>query len=297
MSNYSDSHFDSASSNTSWYKVFHLIKDGSKVLDVGCSSGNFGVELINRKNCVVDGLELSTSDAEVASKKLRRVHQLNVETDDLSDLDSDYDVIYFGDVIEHLLDPSNALIRIQKHLKSDGVVLFSIPNMAHISIRLLLLAGDFSYAETGLLDKTHLHFYTLDEIKRVFNDANMVIDTLDYVKKDFPQVVIEKELEKYGLRANNKFYKKMAGVEASAFQFVGTAKKSTIKLKKSKLDVFSPVIDMFDEYHTNVTNDYKNSIKSLEDENARLNKQLGDLNGKLHLRIARKIKNKLNSSN
>ena len=77
---------------------------------------------------------------------------------------------------------------------AKGKLLFSIPNMGHISVRLYLLRGELDYGETGLLDKTHLHFYTLEEVQRVFAEAQLEIDHLDFVDKDYPKSLIKKEL-------------------------------------------------------------------------------------------------------
>jgi hypothetical protein len=176
-------------------------------------------------------------------------------------LDTDYDIIYFGDVIEHLVDPIAALKKIKKHLSTEGKVLFSIPNMGHISIRLYLLKGQFDYGETGLLDKTHLHFYTLEEVQRVFASAQLDIDHIDFVNKDYPKDLIRKELAEVGLTASDKFLNSTQEPSAAAFQFVGTAKASAKKLTPKKLLGFSP-IDMFEEYHKSVVNGYK--LRQLE---------------------------------
>lgn len=270
MSNYSDSHFDESAANTSWYKVFHLVPEGSKVLDVGCSSGNFGVELIKRKKCVVDGLELNSSDAKLAAKKLRKVFVKNIESDSLGELDRNYDVIYFGDVVEHLVDPAAALRKISKHLSKDGVILFSIPNMAHISVRILLLGGVFDYTETGLLDKTHLHFYTLKEVERVFNEAGLKLNHLDFVKKDYPEKLLMRELKKSGLTPGAKFFKLCKQADASAFQFVGTASPSK-NVKAIKLEQYGP-IDHFETFYNDTVANYQNEIARLKDELGRRNK-------------------------
>ena len=143
MSNYSQSSFDAAATNSSWYKASHLIPAKSSVLDIGCSSGNFGAELIKRRDCIVDGIEVEPGDAKVAQKNLRKVYLLDIEKADLSPVKEKYDVIYFGDVIEHLVKPIETLSRVKPLLNDKGVIIFSIPNMAHISVRLALLRGDF----------------------------------------------------------------------------------------------------------------------------------------------------------
>lgn len=274
MSNYSDSHFSEESANTSWYKAFHFIPDGSTVLDVGCSSGNFGKELIVRKNCIVDGLEVYEADVKIAEKSLRNVYQLNIETDDLGKITTKYDILYFGDVIEHLVTPAQSLARVKSLLKPTGKIVFSIPNMAYVGVRLEVLKGKFEYTETGLLDKTHLHYYTLDEVERTFNEAGFEIDILDFVKKDYPKKVIEKELRSIGLTSNERFIKEMSRPEASAFQFVGVAKQlknsQIIKVDRKK---FGPV-DLFETYLNDLTTIHKAEIKKLEVENKNLKEEI-----------------------
>lgn len=261
MSNYSNSILNEGNANTSWHKAISLVPSKSKVLDIGCSSGNFGKELIKRKKCIVDGIEIDEADYEAAKTKLRYVYHLNVERDSLEVINEKYDIVYFGDVIEHLVNPLAVLETVKKVLNPDGKVLFSIPNMAYIAIRLGLLKGDFEYTETGLLDKTHLHFYSLDEVYRVFQEAGYEINHLDFVKKDYPKDLVKTWLEGIGLEASDRFYKEVSKPEASAFQFVGTAvvasKKKIVKRKE-----FGP-IDLYESFHNNAVADFKSEIKTL----------------------------------
>lgn len=267
MSNYSHSTYDDKNTNNSWFKALNLIAPNSKVLDIGCSSGHFGAELIARKSCIVDGIELNSHDAKEASKKLRSVHILNVETDKLDVLNDTYDIVYFGDVIEHLVDPVSALKKISSLLKKNGKIVFSIPNMAHITVRLQLLKGEFDYTETGLLDKTHLHFYNIVELHRVFAEAGYVIKVLDFTKKDYPNELIDNYLKTLGLVADEKFYKMMHQPEAAGFQFIGYAEiGNPAKVKRLQ---FGP-IDMFESYFNNTIQPLRGHIKVLERENAKL---------------------------
>lgn len=282
MSNYSDSAFYEKDANTSWYKAFHLVPEKSTVLDVGCSSGNFGAELTARKHCVVDGIEIDPSDSKKARAKLRKVYQLDIERDDLSDLTDTYDIVYFGDVIEHLVDPSAALKKIVTLLKPGGKILFSIPNMAHVAIRLLLLKGNFEYTETGLLDKTHLHYYSLDEVYRVFQEAGFNIDHIDFVEQDYPKVVIEDWLNELGLTGNKHFYDTMKQPEAAAFQFVGTATVSK-NAKPLKRKQFGP-ISLVDDHYTKKVNDQNAKNGELVAELKKVQKLYHQLN-KDHVKL------------
>ena len=267
MSNYSDSTYTEGAENSSWYKVLLSIPEESKVLDIGCSSGNFGKVLIDKKACIVDGVELDKSDFKKAQKNLRKVYNLNIETDSIAAIKDTYDVIYFGDVIEHLVDPVTALQKVKKLLNKNGKIVFSIPNMAHSTIRILMLKGDFEYTETGLLDKTHLHFYNLKEVQRVFAEAGYDVTDLDFVKKDYPDALIKKQLAEHGLKLAPKstFLESLHQPDAAAFQFVGSAKPSA-KVKRTKLKQFGP-IDMFESFHMDTVNGLQSEIERLQSEN------------------------------
>lgn len=263
MSNYSDSSF-SRDPNSSWYKIYKHIKPSSLVLDIGCSSGTFGKILQDEKKCIVDGIEPDEEDNKKAKKLLRKALLLNIETDNLSSIKDRYDYIYFGDVIEHLITPIPTLKRVEKLLKPDGEILFSIPNMAHLSVRMMLLKGGFVYGETGLLDKTHFHFYTFDEIQRVFNEAGYEISYLSPVVKDYPEKVIKEELAEVGLKSSKKFINFTRSTQASIYQYVGAA-KPTQEPYKRKLDKVSPV-DRFQKYLNNTEKYYKKRILLLEEQ-------------------------------
>lgn len=260
MSNYSSSSF-SDDPNSSWSKVSDYIKSGATVLDVGCSSGNFGKVLIDNKGCVVDGVELDANDYKLAKTKLRNVFNLNIETDDLGIIKNKYDYIYFGDVIEHLVWPVATLERIKSHLSQKGCLIFSIPNMAHLLSRLMLLQGDFEYGETGLLDKTHLHFYTPNEIERIFALAGYKITYFDPVLKDLPEELIESELGKVGLRMTSEFLEFTRTSQASIYQMVGAAIPATGKIKNVLLPPSSPV-DKFQILLDNTKAHYEAQLRS-----------------------------------
>lgn len=276
MSNYSDSAFDDSNQNTSWYKIFNLIPQDSKVLDVGCSSGHFGQVLIERKNCTVDGIEIDNDDAVRAREHLRNVFVLDIERDGLSDLDTDYDVIYFGDVIEHLVQPAKALAKIKNLLKPTGTLVFSVPNMAHVAVRLALLEGKFEYSETGLLDKTHLHYYDREELERVLHEAGFELVGLDYVRKDYPRELITNKLEKIGLTGSDAFFERMSAVEASAFQWVGQAKPALKTTPVRRLQ-FGPVDD-FQNYLNDIKTGHQVEVERLERQRQELEQELQRLN-------------------
>ncbi len=235
MSNYKGV-FKPGALNNPWNIAFNFIKNSSIVLDVGCSTGNFGEALIKYKKCIVDGIEPDKDDSIIADKKLRKVSTKFVEESLNTDLKKEkYDAIVFLDVIEHLNNPVVTLRNLNKNLKPNGIVVFSIPNMAHISVRLMLLKGEFEYAKTGLLDNTHLHFYTIKEIERLFTEAGFTINTLGQTEAIYSDDQIADELNKLGIKFNDKLGKILKDDSAHIFQYVGTAVVSSSKKINRKL--------------------------------------------------------------
>lgn len=219
MSQYSHNIVDVNNPNTTWTKLYNFIDKKSNVLDVGCSSGYFAAVLIKNKGCIVDGIELDSVDAKKAAKICRKVLVGSIENEDLlKKINNKYDFIIFADVLEHLINPSKVLKNASRLLKNDGKILFSVPNMAHISVVLELLNGSFMYEDTGLLDRTHLHFYTKGTVLEVINQSGMTLEKLDFTSYDLPKHIIDKGLKRAGLLANPKFYKNSD--ELSIFQYI-----------------------------------------------------------------------------
>jgi 2-polyprenyl-3-methyl-5-hydroxy-6-metoxy-1,4-benzoquinol methylase len=222
MSNYTKLKFNPEEKNSPYVKIYNFIKNGSTVLDIGCSSGNFGKALIELKNCTVDGIDLNQNDIRLASKVLTMAKVANVETSNLEEVlkGKRYDVIVMADVLEHLVDPVSSLKSIQKLLNRDGFLAFSIPNMAHISVRLNLLLGDFPYTETGLLDKTHLHFYDIYEAERLIERSGYSIEKYDSTVVNFPRSMVRERLANVGLQTEERFFDLINDTYGNIYQFV-----------------------------------------------------------------------------
>lgn len=154
------------------------LQPGARILDVGCAAGDLGAELISRGFEVV-GIERDPAAAEVASSRLSHVHVSDIETRPLREIVEDqFDAVVFGDVLEHLVDPKSVLQSAQEILTPTGIVIASIPNIAHGSIRIGIALGQWDYTDEGLLDRTHLRFFTLKTIKELFADSGFIIDSI-----------------------------------------------------------------------------------------------------------------------
>lgn len=143
-----------------------------KVLEVGCATGYISKNL-KKNGCYVVGIEIDKNAAEVAKRYCDEVITGDIET---LELPSDkFDVILFMDVLEHLKDPESVLKKVMNNLKEDGIVIVSVPNIANWKIRLNLLFGNFNYTTIGILDETHLRFFTYKTIKKLIDKAGLKV--------------------------------------------------------------------------------------------------------------------------
>lgn len=157
----------------------HVNEGKGTVLDVGCNKGYLAT--LYSRSLTVFGVEGNAQAAEIARGQLTTVvvHDLNNLTVDPFPLRR-FDQIVFADVLEHLIDPLAILTWYVNHkLETGGRVVISLPNIANWQIRLRLLCGQFEYEDSGILDRTHLHFYTYESAKRLVADALLQLDEVD----------------------------------------------------------------------------------------------------------------------
>ena len=161
--------------NNSLVKVYNYIEPNTKVLDVGCTDGLLGRYLKKNKSCHVTGVDFNKDAIALAKKVLDRAEVLDVCSQDaFKDFKNEnYDYIIFADVLEHLADPLPVLIEAKKLLSPTGNIIISVPNVAHGSIRLSILNGQFDYTEEGLLDRTHLRFFTYKSLMKFAGNAGL----------------------------------------------------------------------------------------------------------------------------
>jgi O-antigen biosynthesis protein len=147
------------------------------VLEFGCATGYMSQVLKERLDCTVTGIEIEEDAARSAQEHSDRVIVGDAEALDFQELFGDecFDVVLFADVLEHLKDPSGVLRRVRPFVAADGAIVASIPNVAHGSVRLALLAGQFRYRERGLLDASHVRFFTRDSVQDLFEETGYVI--------------------------------------------------------------------------------------------------------------------------
>ena len=194
-----------------------LIPHGSRVLEVGPGAGHV-TQALKRQGCEVTGLELDPALASLARPLCRRMVVGNIEDLDLdAEVPEKFDVVLCGDVLEHLTNPEAVLQKLKRRLTSTGQLVVSLPNVGHGSVRLSLLEGRFTYVKEGLLDGTHLRFFTLDSIRELFNRNGLEIQELHRTRAGLFDTEIP--LNPAGITASTVRHL-LQDAEASTYQFV-----------------------------------------------------------------------------
>jgi O-antigen biosynthesis protein len=209
---------DPNAENNSHSFALSFIGYNKTVLEVGCSTGYFTKVMVER-GCEVVGIELDPDAAEVAEKWAERVVIGNIDEGQIWDeiKDESFDVIVMGDVLEHLRDPLGSLRQAVRKLKPSGFVVTSLPNIAHGDVRMTLMQGRFDYNDTGLLDRTHVHFFTLETARKLLTEAGLIpVDT--------KRVVMPLFMSELGIKRENVSHavidELLADPEVESYQFV-----------------------------------------------------------------------------
>ena len=151
------------------------------VLDVGCSRGATGAALRARGVSRIVGIEPDSDDASEAALAYDLVLARRLEDVPADEFGAEFDGILFGDVLEHLVDPSDALARVRSWLTSSGVVVASVPNVGNWAIVADLLAGRFDYVPYSILSGTHVRHFTRQTIRDLFEATGFRVSSIDTV--------------------------------------------------------------------------------------------------------------------
>ena len=144
-------------------------KTAETILDIGCGEGHFAAGLKKELGAEVSGIELDEKSAALAVEKLDKVYSGDVNEIIKGLPESYYDCITCNDVLEHLVDPYSILKQLKSKLAPEGLIVSSIPNVLYFRVLAnLLFKGDWKYENEGVLDRTHLRFFTRKSIIRMF---------------------------------------------------------------------------------------------------------------------------------
>ncbi|MFH0839789.1 MAG: class I SAM-dependent methyltransferase [Candidatus Omnitrophota bacterium] len=157
--------------------IIALIPESAKrILDVGCGFGLMGKRIKEIRGSVeVAGLEAEPNAAEAAKKNLDTVIAGDAENVKLPFENGYFDCIVYGEILEHLKDPWKLLKEHKRFLKNGGLCIASMPNISHYSVVKGLLKDRWDYKDSGILDRSHLRFFTIEGMRKMFSDAGYVI--------------------------------------------------------------------------------------------------------------------------
>ncbi len=186
------------SRRTSLSALFGLVRPGSTVLDVGIGGGALGRRLAAERGCRVDGVTLSDVEAAASAAHYRRIEVADLNRVGLAELfaGEHYDAIICADVLEHLARPTQVLDACRLLLAEAGELLLSIPNVGYLGLIGELLAGEFRYRIEGLLDATHVRFFTRRSLLRMLRESGWDGQMLEPITVDLPESEFKVEFDR-----------------------------------------------------------------------------------------------------
>ena len=154
--------------------VAKMIPIGSRVLDIGCGEGTLSKVLSDACRAEFVGVEPDPTRAARAADSGLNVLVGSFDREIIRELKS-FDIVLFADVLEHLPNPHAILLTCREALRPRGAIIVSVPNVAHWSVRSELLQGRFRYQPTGIMDATHLRWFTATTAKSLIASAGFEV--------------------------------------------------------------------------------------------------------------------------
>jgi 2-polyprenyl-3-methyl-5-hydroxy-6-metoxy-1,4-benzoquinol methylase len=209
---------DPEEENDAHSSLLRMVGYNKRVLEAGCASGHVS-EALSAQGCSVVGIEIDADVVGPAEQWVERVIIGNFDDGLLwKELEGEvFDAVLFGDVLEHLKEPLTTLLESIKHLDPLGSVVISVPNIAHADIKIALLKGTFPYADSGLLDRTHIHFFTKESLLELVKAAGLV--PVEFKRVTVPAFATELGVNKNDV-SDEVLQALLADRESLTYQFV-----------------------------------------------------------------------------
>lgn len=167
-------HFDGSKYSTHSRILALLPQAQGNILDIGCNAGYIGASYQGKASFY--GIDSNLHALEQARSHYKEVGAVDLNSKLSIPWNISFDCLVFGDILEHLHAPLKTLqYFVDNHLLNEGRIIISLPNICNLFVRLSILAGNFDYKDSGILDRTHLHFYTLKSAQQFANAAGLSV--------------------------------------------------------------------------------------------------------------------------
>jgi len=165
-------------------RIIRMVGSNKRVLELGPGPGSISKYLKNENNCKIVAIENDKTAIKLLSKFCEKVYEVDLNDSDWPSrivIEEKFDVVVAGDVLEHLIDPWSVLKELKNLITNDGFLVVSLPHVGHNSVIASILNYDFAYQNLGLLDRTHLRFFGMKNIKQLFDSIELRIDEAQFV--------------------------------------------------------------------------------------------------------------------
>ena len=220
-------------------EIIKKIRPNTKVLELGCAHGRLTKYLSEELGCEVTIVEID-EEAGLEASKYSKKSFLGLEKGNLETLSfinelakESFDYIIFADVLEHLRDPEKVISRIKGLLKMTGSILISVPNLCHSAVLIDLLNDKFEYKEIGLLDSTHIHFFTYNSLKDMVKRCGVYLKEISCTEAAVGNIEIKNSYEDVPIGISNYLKER---IHSNTYQFIVELTIDDSYSEKSKLN-------------------------------------------------------------
>ena len=244
-------------------QILHWVTPNSRVLEFGPAMGYMTHYMNNTLNCSITAVELSEEMAQHAKKHTEKIIIANLDTDAWeNEIEGTFDYILFADVLEHLRDPEKVLQSASSFLKPNGSILTSIPNIGHSAIILSLLDGEFNYTTYGLLDTTHIHFFTRKSIQNMMSNCRLGC----LAERNSIKNPANTELRKFFIQHIASIPSIITKKDILVYQFINQWKRESeidkaVVFTGKKLNLFRKILAIFDDINEFIAYKYNYRFK------------------------------------
>ena len=168
-------------------RVVRIVGEDKRVMEIGAGPGSITRLLTSVSKCRVTALEIDSEAIKKLAPFCERVYQVDLNNKtwpEVVESGDRFDVVVAADVLEHVYEPLTVLKAMKGFLNEDGYMVISIPHVSHSAVHACLLEEDFEYSDFGLLDRTHIRFFGIKNIQKLFEDAGMKIVHAEFVVRN-----------------------------------------------------------------------------------------------------------------